>query len=132
MLSVAPGSHRTWPFAFEKPVTLVIEQPGTVVLFDADLLHAGAPPVDSGTSKQAVQYKIVHRDDRATGNFRHLEGVRATATEATTATPAPWMRWLSWQFAWIGSTVGAAFQQRKESGWTGAIQELFPQFYNNL
>lgn len=139
MLSVVPGSHQTWPFAWEEARTLVIEKPGTIVLFDADLLHAGAPSADAVASRQAVasppprkqatQYKIVHHEDRATGNFQHLEGVRATSTEAT---PSACMRWLSWTFAWVSSTVGAAFQQRKESGWMGAIQELFPQFYNNL
>jgi len=130
-LSVVPGSHRTWPFAFGEARTLVTMEPGTLVLFNADLLHAGAPnPV--GAARHAVQYKIVHREDRATGCFHHLEGVRTTKTGD--AEPSPQMRWLSWVFAWVSSTVGESFQQRYvgDSSWMGAIQNLFPRFYNNL
>ena len=130
-LSVVPGSHRTWPFAFGEARTLVTTEPGTTILFNADLLHAGAPNA-VGEARHAVQYKIVHREDRATGNFRHLEGIYTT--KQSDGDPAPWMRWVSWTFAWFGSTLGAPFQQRYAGGnsWIGAIQNLFPRFYNNL
>jgi len=69
-LSVCPGSHRTVPFLFSRPVSLR----SRAVLFDCDLVHAGALS-GGGAGRRAVQYKIAHADDA--GALAHLVGVDA-------------------------------------------------------
>lgn len=134
LLSVAPGSHRG--FSVEPTVTLEAEDPGMLVLFNANLLHAGAPPpsLTAAASRRAVQFKIAHQDDIATGRLAHLEGVDVTRSAVAGEAPPPnWLRWLSWEFGWVGDTpVGAWLQQAERAGGLAAkVQRLFPRFYNN-
>ncbi|MCG8415561.1 MAG: hypothetical protein MI746_15200 [Pseudomonadales bacterium] len=60
MLSVVPGSHRHTPFVWNTAKTINSEQAESV-LFHCDILHAGVISRDS--SRQAVQFKIAHKDD---------------------------------------------------------------------
>lgn len=61
LLSVCPGSHLSVPFLWNGAVTIYGEY-GTSILFDSDLVHAGAVN-DLGVDRYAEQYKIVHKDD---------------------------------------------------------------------
>lgn len=61
LLSVCPGSHLSVPFLWSSSVT-ISGKFGTAVLFDSDLVHAGAFN-DLGVDRYAQQYKIVHKDD---------------------------------------------------------------------
>ena len=62
LLSVCPGSHLTSPFLYSKPLTIIGNNKNTSILFDCDLVHAGALN-NLGDSRYAVQYKIAHKDD---------------------------------------------------------------------
>jgi hypothetical protein len=60
LLSVVPGSHRSVPFVWGRPVTISGAR-DTCVLFDCDVLHAGVLSRDP--EREAMQYKIAHRED---------------------------------------------------------------------
>jgi hypothetical protein len=129
LLSVSPGSHLTLPFSFGAPRTIVGWN-GTAVLFNADLLHAGAPN-RIGKARYAIQYKIAHRDDLAA--LGHLSDIHAVKRgEGGYSFVDAFRRWYSWKFAWISNTVLYPFMQRRHDGWRGALQRLVNMdFYNN-
>lgn len=62
LLSVCPGSHLTTPFLYSKPLTIIGKNSSTSILFDSDLVHAGALN-NLGDLRYAIQYKIAHKDD---------------------------------------------------------------------
>jgi hypothetical protein len=67
-LVVCPGSHKSAPFLWSPPEK--VNSPW--VLFDCDLVHAGAlNPYHK--PRRAVQYKIAHKDDHA--RLKHLVGI---------------------------------------------------------
>jgi hypothetical protein len=71
LLSIAPDSHKTTPFLWNRIVT--IKGTGiTGVLFNCDLIHAGAIN-DFGDKRHAIQYKICHKDDLQ--KLNHLIGI---------------------------------------------------------
>ncbi len=70
LLGVVPGSHRTVPFTWGRPQTIGGES-GTAVLFNSDVLHAGA--MSSDANRHAEQFKIAHKDD--VQRFDSLQGV---------------------------------------------------------
>jgi len=73
-LSVCPGSHRTTPFAYTSPLSILSNPNDTPmgVLFHCDLLHAGA--INSvGEYRFVEQYKIAHVDDLS--KLGHLQGI---------------------------------------------------------
>ena len=67
-LSVCPGSHKTAPLLFSRPVMVNAKS----VLFNCDLVHAGSLNLDK-KPRRAVQYKIAHRDDHE--KLKHLGGI---------------------------------------------------------
>lgn len=67
-LAVCPGSHRSAPLLWSPPEK--VNSPW--VLFDCDLVHAGALNPHH-KPRRAVQYKIAHRDDHA--KLKHLVGI---------------------------------------------------------
>src|SRR6056300_1319580 len=67
-LSVCPGSHKTAPLLFSRPVIVNAKS----VLFNCDLVHAGSLNLDR-KPRRAVQYKIAHRDDHE--KLKHLGGI---------------------------------------------------------
>ena len=68
-LSVCPGSHKTAPLLYSRPVTVNAKS----VLFNCDVVHAGSMNLEKKPRK-AVQYKIAHVDDLDT--LKHLDGIR--------------------------------------------------------
>ena len=76
LLSVCPGSNKSYPFVFSKIVNIDGED-GTVFLFDCDLLHAGR--VNNCKDKEVIQYKICHKDDLPLLN--HLDKVNIEKNE---------------------------------------------------
>lgn len=67
-LAVCPGSHRTTPVLFSPPVKVNARS----VLFDCDLVHAGALN-EFHTPRRATQYKVAHVDDHP--RLKHLFGI---------------------------------------------------------
>lgn len=80
LLSVVPGSHRSVPFVWGRPLTISGER-DTSVLFDCDVLHAGVLSRDP--DREAVQYKIAHREDLPL--LAGLEGIDSAAHNEVSA-----------------------------------------------
>ena len=129
LLTVSPGSHLTLPFSFGQ--TFILNGwNGTAVLFNADLLHAGAPN-RIGAARHAVQYKLAHRSDLP--RLTHLDGVHATKIgNGGYSYLDAFRRWYSWKFAWISNTVLYPLMQRRLGGILGIMQRIINlDFYNN-
>jgi hypothetical protein len=120
-LTVIPMSHSTYPFSIGR-TQMINGTAGTTVLFNADLLHAGAPN-RVGAARLARQYKVVHHDDRPL--LAHLEGIAACKDgEGGEMTNTDWAkRILSWQWAWLLNLPEVAHlsQTRQEPGSFGAL-----------
>lgn len=71
LLSIAPNSHRTIPFLWDRALT-IRGFGNTGVLFNCDLIHAGAIN-EFGDARFAIQYKICHQEDLY--KLTHLIGV---------------------------------------------------------
>lgn len=132
LMSVCPGSHRTWPYVWSRIVN-VSGPPNTAVLFDSEILHAGQP--NQCKPRLLRQYKICHRDDLS--KLTHLQGIRVAKKEK--CVDDAWTRVkrkLSYYFAhplnhWLYPFL---MQKEGEDTWTGKVQSIFSrsQFYNNL
>lgn len=62
-LNLIPGSHldNSYIYALDKSVKLNFN-PGSAILFDADILHAGSVN-NNDTKRHCIQFKIIHKDD---------------------------------------------------------------------
>lgn len=60
LLSVCPGSNKTYPFVLSNIVN-ISGKSGSVFLFDCELLHAGMK--NSCKKREVIQYKICHYED---------------------------------------------------------------------
>ena len=60
LLSVCPGSNKSYPFVWSKIVN-IDGKSGTAFLFDCDLLHAGQ--MNQCKERKVIQYKLCHTDD---------------------------------------------------------------------
>jgi hypothetical protein len=132
LLTVIPKSHAAYPFAIDR-TQMINGTAGTTILFNADLLHAGAPNKVGG-ARLARQYKVVHREDRA--RLAHLEGIHVEKTgEGTQMTTVDWAkRVLSWQWAFLLNlpTVAHLSQERQPTGSVGAtLQRIVNQDFFN-
>jgi len=128
LLSVSPGSHRTLPFSWGAPLTLT-GGAGTAVLFNADLLHAGAPN-RIGAARRAIQYKVAHVSDLPA--LSHLAGKHVAKDGGGSGSGRGLHRWLSWKTAWLTNSLLYPLMQTRLDGWLGALQRLVGiDFYNN-
>jgi len=132
LLSICPESERTWPFVWTRIVNLY-GTPGTCILFNSELLHAGLP--NHCKPRFARQYKICHRNDIK--RLKHLQGVRATKdAECVDNMSSNMKRKLSYYFAFLINHVFYPFLMQKwgNDTWMGKMQSLLPdhQFYNNV
>ncbi len=121
LLTVIPRSHITFPFSIDR-TQAINGTAGTTILFNADLLHAGAPN-RVGTARVAHQYKVAHRADLS--HLSHLAGIRATKTgDGAQMKGVDWAkRILSWQWAWFLNLPAVAYllQDRQPTGTVGAL-----------
>ena len=62
-LNVIPNSHiNTLPFyLFDHSIKLNVQK-GSMILFDANLLHSGSA-ISKNTKRKCIQFKIIHKDD---------------------------------------------------------------------
>jgi hypothetical protein len=131
LLSVCPGSHRTWPFVWSR-VQNLSGPPHTAVLFNCELLHAGQ--LNECKERVVRQYKICHADDLP--KLRHLQGIRTTKRGA--CVQSPWgatKRKLTYLLSYPLNFWLAPWLMRKEpeGTWMGWVQGLLDeQFYNNV
>ena len=73
LLTVYPNSHKTTPFVWSSPKIIKSNSDKTCVLFNCDVVHAGAMS-DLGDKRHAKQYKIAHIDDL--DKMKHLQGIK--------------------------------------------------------
>jgi hypothetical protein len=74
VLSIVPNSHKTVPFLWYSVYTIKSTE-NIGVLFDCDLIHAGAINT-FGNERLAMQYKICHYEDLE--KLKHLKGINKT------------------------------------------------------
>jgi len=131
LLSVCPGSAKTFPFVWSRIVN-VSGKPGTAFLFDCDLLHAGC--INNCRERDVIQYKICHQDD--VEKLKHLQGVRMTKTDkCKITTPGKVMRKLSYVFEFPINYMFYPLMIKRENSdsFIGMIQSFVPlQYYNNV
>ena len=75
LLTLCPESHTTTPFLFQPP-KIIYGNPGTYILFNCDIVHAGAIN-NFGNDRLAIQRKICHKDDLE--DLKHLIGINKTS-----------------------------------------------------
>jgi hypothetical protein len=133
MISLVPGSHNDFPYAPRQPVD-VVGPTNTMVLFNADMLHAGMPNT-AGADRHAVQYKLVNRDDVA--KLTHLQGIRTVKDGRSQPTIAPWiekiLRSLSYHGAFVVNQFFPRMMMRSyDDGFANWVQRWIPvRFYIN-
>jgi hypothetical protein len=76
LLSICPESHSTTPYVIQSPV-IIRGEPRTSILFNCDLVHAGALN-NLGEERLAIQRKICHKDDIK--KLTHLIGIKKIRT----------------------------------------------------
>jgi len=110
-LSVCPGSHKTAPLLFSRPVIVNAKS----VLFNCDLVHAGSLNLDR-KPRRAVQYKIAHRDDHE--KLKHLGGINKLKRgncDKMNPTLDTFYRKLSLTFSYIINHHMTPYLQNRES-----------------
>jgi len=104
LMSVCPGSHRTTPFLVSSPVVVSASKDSlTGILFDCDLVHAGALE-QYNANRHVEQYKIAHVDDLS--KLTHLANIdmKKSCVRPTVSYPYEWAsRRASWIFAHVAN-----------------------------
>ena len=129
-LSYCPYSHKTTPYLFTSPRTMIGEK-GDSYLFHCDLVHAGAVN-DYGDNRYVEQFKIAHRSD--IGRLNHLVGIKKKKRGNCDISflNDRCQRNLSLLFAYpINHIFTPLLQKRHESKWVrGIIKSTGIGFYN--
>ena len=129
LLSVVPGSQASVPFVWGAP-RVVDSTQAKAVLFHSDVLHAGV--ISRDPQRQAVQYKIAHRDDLPL--LAGLQGINVDKQESTSITLGyEWLcRKLSLIFPFLINHVFTSYlQQQNNSFLNRFLLAIFGRsFYN--
>lgn len=68
-LNIIPGSHKdNYPIYVLDKSKKLKANPGSAIIFDADILHAGSTSIE--TKRHCIQFKIIHKDD--INKLKHL------------------------------------------------------------
>ena len=131
LLTVCPNSHKTTPFTFSKPINIYGDY-NTSVLFNCDLLHAGALN-HLKNLRYAKQYKIAHKDDLDL--LKHLVNVH-TEKKGNCDLSDNYeyiSRKISLLFPYFFNHVLTSYLQEKQDNAFGVIlTKIYGQnFYNN-
>ena len=130
LISYCPGSHKSYPFVHSHIVNYT-GTPGTVVLFDSDVLHAGC--INKCTPRQVVQYKLCHKDDLI--KLSSLDGIYKDKKEICNDTlKNRALRKSSYYFEFVINYIFTPFMMKKHDPNTfqGYLQSLVPiTYYNN-
>ena len=129
--SVCPKSHKTYPYTFERPISISGKNVG-LVLFDGDLLHAGMIN-NVGNKRNIMQFKIVHKDDF--NKLKHLNKINLNKENDCTKsyTFNLFLRKLSYFFACFINMFNSFFIKKEDKGIKKKVQDSFSflNFYNN-
>jgi hypothetical protein len=131
LLSVCPGSDKTYPFCWSNICNISGEK-GTVFVFDCDLLHAGR--INECKEREVIQYKICHKSDL--NKLNHLHGVKTKKTDVCNNSYYNlFVRKLSYFFEFPINYIFYPLMIKRENSdsFIGKIQNLIPlTYYNNL
>lgn len=130
LLTVCPNSHKTVPFSYSIPININGDY-NTSVLFNCDLLHAGALN-DLGNLRYAKQYKIIHKDDLDI--LKHLSNVHTEKIgNCKISKKLEYIsRKISILYPYFFNHVLTSYLQEKQDNILGVIIEMYGQnFYNN-
>ena len=131
LLSVCPGSNKSYPFCLSKIVNLTGKS-GTAFLFDSDLLHAGC--INNCNKRNVIQYKLCHKNDY--NKLSHLHGVRSFKKDVCKLSLYNLiMRKTSYYFEFPINYILYPLMIKKETDDTivGKIQKIIPiTYYNNI
>jgi len=130
LLSVCPGSNKTYPFVWSNIVNIKGKS-GTAFLFDCDLLHAGC--LNNCEKRDLIQYKLCHKEDLPI--LSHLNGIRKEKiSKCKKSYTGEITRKLSYFFEMPINYIfyPLMIKRENENTITGIIQSFIPiSFYNN-
>jgi hypothetical protein len=130
LLSLCPGSNKTYPFVWSKIVN-VSGKSGTVFLFDCDVLHAGR--LNNCNERKVIQYKICHKEDLL--KLESLHGVNNEKTDkCVNNLYGQMIRKMSYFFEMPINYLAYPFMIKRENdnSFIGYIQSFIPMgYYNN-
>lgn len=130
LLSVCPGSNKTYPFVWSSIVN-INGKSGTCFLFDSDLLHAGC--LNNCKKRELIQYKLCHKEDLHILN--ELQNVRIDKnTKCVESLYYHIMRKFSYFFEMPINYLFYPLMIKRENANTlmGMVQSIIPiSFYNN-
>ena len=130
-ISVCPGSHKTYPFTFKRPISVKGKEIG-MVIFNGDLLHAGMIN-NVGKKRDFMQFKIVHKSDYK--KLAHLNKINLYKQNDCTNSYLfnLFLRKMSYIFALFINLFNGFFIKKENSGIKKYAQEIFSflNFYNN-
>jgi hypothetical protein len=129
LLSLCPGSNKTYPFVTSK-ILNIGGKSGTAFLFDCDVLHAGR--INKCKYRRVIQYKICHRDDLP--KLKSLFGIYREKTEkCVNDFYVKILRKLSYYFEMpINYFAYPLMIKREKNTLIGLIQSFIPMsYYNN-
>jgi hypothetical protein len=118
LLSVVPGSQASAPFVWGAPKVIDSTQ-AKAVLFHCDVLHAGV--ISRNSQREAVQYKIAHRDDLPL--LAELQGIDMDKQESTSISLGyEWLcRKLSLIFPFLINHVFTRYLQRQNNSFLNRL-----------
>ena len=131
VLSVCPGSHKTVPFLFQKAKTIYNKNKKIGILFNCDLIHAGALN-NLGNKRYAIQYKLVHIDDY--DKLKHLNNInKITEYENNNFIKNYILRKISLLFSYPINHIFTKYLQNNQNNIINNISNkiLDIKFYNN-
>lgn len=136
LLSIAPNSNKTVPFLWTRAV-IVSGKSGTGVLFDCDMIHAGAMH-QFGMERYAEQYKLCHVEDLS--RLTHLSGVNKSTSTKCDVNPNVFeyayvcvLRKMSLMCPYITNHMFTNLLQTRQENIIGKMIDAFfiGDFYNN-
>jgi len=111
-LALCPGSHRTVPFLWSRPVEMKCDK----VLFNCDVVHAGVMNFEKKPRK-CHQYKIAHVEDLP--KLEHLSGISKTkigdCSKRTNITTDLLLRKISLLFSYVINHKLTPYLQNREN-----------------
>lgn len=130
LLSLCPGSNKTYPFVLSKIVNIKGKS-GVAFLFDCDVLHAGM--INNCKYRNVIQYKICHKSDLP--KLKMLSGVYKEKTEkCVNNLYVKIIRKLSYFFEMPINYFAypLMIKRQEKNSIIGKIQSLIPiNYYNN-
>ncbi len=130
LISLCPNSNKSYPFVNSRIIN-INGKSGTVVIFNCDILHAGAI---TDSKRKVIQYKLCHNDDMK--KLNHLNNVKTIKNGNYKKSIIHYpIRKLSYYFQFPINYILYPLMIKRENDNTviGKIQKYIPlDYYNNI